>query len=217
MKPLFGGRDMSWPHILSFSRIIAGPIVAALVLGRPGDTYLAAALIFALASFTDLVDGKLARHSRRASPLGVFLDTTSDKVMVSLTLVAMAVAGLAAAWIPLVIIGREFLISGLRSFAASSGHIISAHLWGKGKSAVTMVAIFFVLIAADGRAGGSFTRLTSHARWSDAFTAASWLLGVAAALTIVSGVRYLVDAWPLLRAGEEAEEPPRVVAGKRRA
>ncbi|MBV9282417.1 MAG: CDP-alcohol phosphatidyltransferase family protein, partial [Chloroflexi bacterium] len=107
---------MSWPHILSLSRVAAGPIITALVLSTPGDAYLLAAILFALASFTDMVDGKLARYSRRVSPLGIFLDTTADKVLVSLVLVGMAIARLSPAWIPLVIIGREFLISGLRSY-----------------------------------------------------------------------------------------------------
>lgn len=192
---------MGWPHILSLSRVVAGPIVAALILARPGDTYLVAAVLFTLASLTDLIDGKLARHSLSVSPLGVFLDTTSDKVLVSLALVAMAIAGLTWAWIPLIIIGREFLISGLRSFAASYNHIISAHIWGKGKAAVTMVAVIAMLVAADGRAGGVLAALASHALWNAAFTVTSWLLALSAALTIISGVRYFVDAWPLLSTG----------------
>jgi CDP-diacylglycerol--glycerol-3-phosphate 3-phosphatidyltransferase len=212
---------VSWPHILSFSRIVAGPLVSALILGRPGDAYLLAAILFALASVTDLIDGKLARYSRRVSPLGIFLDTTADKILVSLALVSMAVAGLSAAWIPLVIIGRELFISGLRSFAASSNHIISAHSWGKGKTATTMVAIFCLLMAADGKTGGVLARIASHALWSEAFSGASWLLWLAAALTVVSGVRYFVDARPLFHPGPRVaevrnEEHPRAVAGGER-
>lgn len=208
---------MTWPHILSLSRVIAGPIVAALILARPGNSYLIAAVLFALASFTDLIDGKLARHSESVSPLGVFLDTTSDKVMVSLTLVAMALAGLTGAWIPLVIIGREFLISGLRSFAASYNHIISAHIWGKGKAAVTMIAMIAMLVAADGRAGGVLAVIANHGWWSAAFTVTSWLLALSAVLTIISGARYFVDAWPLLHGSAEIDaaehEGQRLAAG----
>lgn len=205
---------MSWPHILSLSRVVAGPIVSALVLAAPGDSYLLAAVIFAVASLTDLVDGKLARYSQRVSALGIFLDTTSDKVMVSLVLVAMAVAGLTAAWIPLVIIGREFLISGLRSYAASRDVIIPARIWGKGKAAITMAAIFFVLVAADGTAGGTLRHLASHSTWSSIATASAWLLGLGAVLTVISGATYVMDALPLFRAGDDiTEEPRRVAAG----
>lgn len=207
-------REISWAHVLSFSRIVAGPIVAALVLAPPGDAYLVAAVLFAIASLTDAVDGKLARYSQRVSPLGIFLDTTSDKVMVSLVLVSMAVAGLAAAWIPLVIIGREFLISGLRSFAASRDRIISAHTWGKGKAAVTMLAIFVVLVAADGVAGGAPSHFGSHHTWEMIRTGGDWLLALAAIMTIVSGVRYLVDAWPLFRTPAEDST---AMDGRRRA
>lgn len=162
------------------------------------------------------MDGKLARHSRRVSPLGIFLDTTSDKVMVSLVLVAMAVAGLAAAWIPLVIIGREFLISGLRSYAASCDRIISAHTWGKGKAAVTMAAIVLALVAADGVAGGAPAHLGGHHFWGAAQTAGAWLLALATLMTIVSGIRYVVDAWPLFRAPavEEVDDRQRVAGNK---
>jgi CDP-diacylglycerol--glycerol-3-phosphate 3-phosphatidyltransferase len=208
---------LSWPHILSVSRVLAGPLVAALVLSGSGDAYLAAALVFGVASFTDLIDGKLARYSQRVSPLGVFLDTTSDKVLVSLALVAMAIAGFCPAWVVLVIVGREFIISGLRSFAASCDRIVSAHIWGKGKAALTMVAIGCVLTAADGRAGGVLSHVGSHSGWSRAYDVSIWLLGIAAALTIISGIRYIVDAWPLLRQ-EGSNHPvddvrPRMAAG----
>jgi len=209
---------VSWPHVLSFSRIIAGPVIAALILGHPGDIYVLAAILFVLASLTDVVDGRLARSNQSVSPLGIFLDTTSDKILVGLTLVAMAIAGLSPAWIALVIVGREFLISGLRSFAASHGTVISAHAWGKGKTAVTMVAIPYVLITAAARHGSIFASLLPRAAWNALFTGSIWLLGLATLLTIVSGTRYMVDARPLFKPGPpprkmRREERPRVVAG----
>jgi CDP-diacylglycerol--glycerol-3-phosphate 3-phosphatidyltransferase len=133
------------------------------------------------------------------SDLGVFLDTTADKILVCLTLVAMTAAHLTPIWIPLVIIGREFLISGLRSFAAACGRVISAHIWGKGKTAVTMIAIFCVLTAADGSAGGALSHIAPRSAWTDVRSASQWLLGISAVLTIISGLRYVVDAWPLFR------------------
>jgi CDP-diacylglycerol---glycerol-3-phosphate 3-phosphatidyltransferase len=199
---------MSWPHVLSLSRVVAGPIVAGLVLSKPGNAYLIAALVFAISSASDLVDGKLARYKRSVSPFGVFLDTTADKVLVSLVLISLAVAGLAPAWPPLVIIGREFLISGLRSYAASRNRIISAHTWGKGKAAVTMLAIIVLLVAASGRAGGALGNISTHNFWRDLFDFATWMLYLAAAITVVSGIRYFVDAWPLFRADPEVPEVP---------
>lgn len=211
------GREMSWPHILSFSRIVAGPIVAALVLAPAGDTYLVAAVVFTAASLTDLIDGKLARYARTESAFGIFLDTTADKVMVSLVLVAMAIAGLVQAWIPLVIIGREFLISGLRSYAASRDEIIPARIWGKGKAALTMAAIPLVLAAASGATGGSVSSIATHETWDSFVRLSDWLLGFAAVLTVVSGATYVIDALPLIQAGDEAEdEPKQIVAGGER-
>lgn len=190
---------MSLAHILSLSRVVAGPVIAGLILAPPGNSFLVAAIVFCLASITDLLDGKLARYSEQVSPLGVFLDTTADKVMVSLVLVALAIDNLSPAWIPIMIIGREFLISGLRSFAASYDRIISAHIWGKGKTALTMAGIILVLLAANGRAGGALSRIGSHTMWQHAVTGCIWILGACAVLTVVSGIRYLVDAWPLLQ------------------
>jgi CDP-diacylglycerol---glycerol-3-phosphate 3-phosphatidyltransferase len=208
---------MSWPHILSFSRVVAGPIVAVLLLVSSGDGYLAAALLFGIASLTDIADGKLARHAQRVSPLGVFLDTTSDKILVSLTLIGMAIAQLCPAWVVLVIVGREFLISGLRSYAASCNQVISSHIWGKGKAALTMFAIWVLLLSADGRWAGVFARIGTHDLWDKTYDACLWILYVAAVLTVISGARYLVDAWPLLRSGDEPEidrpARPRIVAG----
>jgi CDP-diacylglycerol--glycerol-3-phosphate 3-phosphatidyltransferase len=208
---------MTWPHVLSFSRVLAGPIVALLILYKPGDADLVAAILFALASLTDLVDGKLARYSQQVSPLGIFIDTTSDKVLVSLALIAMAVSGMAQVWVALVIVGREFLISGLRSYAASCDRIISAHAWGKGKAAITMVAIIAVLVAVGGEHASAISTFIPRAGWSTFGTAAQWLLGVSAVLTIISGSRYVVDAWPLLRSEPAAvEEPRRIAAGGKR-
>lgn len=200
---------MSWPHLLSFSRILVSPLVAALALAPAGDVYLVAALLFALASLTDAFDGKLARRTQRVSPLGIFLDTTADKVLVSLSLVALAVAGLAPVWVVLVIIGREFLISGLRSFAASYDEIISAHAWGKGKAAVTMIGITLVLLSAAGNTGGLLGRIASHTQWHFLYLLSQGALILAAVLTIVSGARYFVDALPLFRRRIAIHEVPR--------
>lgn len=184
---------------------MAGPVIVGLIVSSPGDAYLVAALLFGLASATDLVDGRLARHDRAAeAPLGIFLDTTADKILVSLVLIGLSVAGLIALWIPLVIVGREFLISGLRSFAASYGRVISARAWGKGKAALTMIAIFFLLVAADGRIGG-LGGIGSEGLWRTLFTLSGWLMVVAAVLTVISGLRYVLDAWPLLQESERAE------------
>jgi CDP-diacylglycerol--glycerol-3-phosphate 3-phosphatidyltransferase len=210
---------MSWPHILSFSRVLAGPVVAVLILAGSSEANFFAAIVFALASVTDLVDGKLARYSRSVSALGVFLDTTSDKVLVGLTLVAMAIAGLAPGWVVLAIIGREFLISGLRSYAASCDRIISAHVWGKGKAAITMVAIVCVLLADNGRSGGVLSTIGPHHLWSALFTGTIWLLGLSAVLTLISGTRYVVDAWALFRphraVGEARADEHRRAVGDR--
>src|SRR5690242_21572274 len=96
---------------------------------------------------SDIADGPLARRMGVVSPLGIFLDTISDKIFVAGALIPMAEVGLASSWIALVVIGRDFAVSGLRSFAAAEGVVISARQWGKQKLVITVVAIVWRLLA----------------------------------------------------------------------
>src|ERR1700680_4139290 len=108
------------PNLLSFSRILATiPVFVLAIVNQPWS-FLVATLIFFLASVTDLLDGYLARRYHLVSPLGVFLDLTADKVFVSAILVAFVQLDLVPAWIVVIIIAREFLVTGLRSIASAT-------------------------------------------------------------------------------------------------
>src|SRR5207245_5832741 len=106
-----------------------------------------ATVVFFLASITDLFDGILARKCQVVSPLGIFLDLTADKVFVSAILIAFVQLGLVPAWIVVIIVAREFLVTGLRSMAAAKGTVIPAGIWGKQKTLITMIAIGMLLLA----------------------------------------------------------------------
>src|SRR5262245_38364795 len=97
---------------------------------------------------SDIADGKIARRLQVVSPLGVFLDTISDKIFVAGALIAMVQGGLLSAWIALLIIVRDFAVSGLRSYAAAEGQVISARQWGKQKLVITVIALVWRLVAA---------------------------------------------------------------------
>src|SRR6185295_18785523 len=88
------------------------------------------------------------RRLQVVSPLGVFLDTISDKIFVASALIPMVEGGLLPTWIALVIIVRDFAVSGLRSFAAAEGQVISARQWGKQKLVITVIALVWRLLAA---------------------------------------------------------------------
>src|SRR5258708_25493631 len=135
------------PNLLSFSRIATTVVVFALVIVNKPWAFLTATVVFSLASITDLFDGILARKSQVVSPLGIFLDLTADKVFVSAILIAFVQLGLVPAWIVVIIVAREFLVTGLRSMAAAKGTVIPAGKWGKQKTFITLVATGGILLA----------------------------------------------------------------------
>jgi CDP-diacylglycerol--glycerol-3-phosphate 3-phosphatidyltransferase len=194
------------PNALSFIRLLATvPLVVLVLLNRP-VFYMAAVVIFALSAFTDLLDGRIARRYKLVSKLGIFLDLTADKVYVSGILIAMVQVALLPAWIVLIIITREFVITGLRSLAASEGRVIPAGKWGKQKTTITLVAIGGILLArALGSPGAYPTALTlgpavaAPAIPNILLFVAYALMLLAALWTIISGTEYLIGVSALLR------------------
>ena len=135
------------PNLLSLSRMLTTvPIFVLILLDAPW-AFLTATALFILASVTDFFDGYLSRRFKVVSPLGVFLDLTADKVFVSAILIALVQIGLVPAWIVVIIVTREFLVTGMRSMAAAKGKVIPAGIWGKQKTLITMIAIGLLLFA----------------------------------------------------------------------
>ena len=190
------------PNLLSFSRILAAPILYALVVSGWRYGFLVAAILFVAASVTDTLDGELARRRHLVSPLGIYLDTTSDKILVAVLLVALAVVHLAPGWMAAVIIAREFLVTGLRSYAAALGVVIPAGGWGKAKTLITIVALLLVLLEGDARMGGWLSGHSAPGSWLltslGPFTISVWALLVSVIWTVGSGAEYIREAVPLL-------------------
>ena len=186
----------SVPNLLGIARILATPVVAALVLvGTPG-TGIAAFGVFVLAAITDFLDGWVARRRDEVSPLGVFMDLTADKVLVAGVLVAMVEAGLTPTWMVATIVVRELVVSGVRQVAAAADLVIPARPLGKAKTATTLAGMAMLLLAFDGMTGGPI------AGWgaADALEPVGfWTMVVATVLTVVSGWDYVRGSLPLLR------------------
>jgi CDP-diacylglycerol--glycerol-3-phosphate 3-phosphatidyltransferase len=163
-------------------RIVLAPAIMALILAgdhnRTSTTVRLAAVLFAAAALTDFVDGRLARRWALASPLGAFLDTTADKVLVACTLLALVSVGRAAAWVAAIIVSRELAVLGLRSVVAIAGTVVEASLWGKLKTSIQFFAILLAILRLGHRTGGLYVD--------------QWLMIVAALLTVVSAVDYFV-------------------------
>ena len=137
---------MNIPNALTASRLVAIPILMALLLVRfPGHDQVAAAL-FILFSFTDTLDGELARRRGPVSDFGKFLDPLADKLFVLSVLIVLVQEDLVAAWVVVVIFSRELLITILRSVAASQGHVIAAAPLGKTKTITQMAAVALLIL-----------------------------------------------------------------------
>ncbi len=168
---------MNLPNKLTMLRVILIPFfVAFMLLSGAEYSYKWIALgIFITASLTDLLDGKIARKYNLVTNFGKLMDPLADKMLVSAALICLTAMGRLEAWIVIVIISREFIISGLRQIAADNGIVIAASYWGKYKTTFQMVMI--CLLIAD---IGALVIITRVITW------------IAVALTIVSLGDYMV-------------------------
>jgi len=162
---------MNLPNKLTLLRIILTPIfMAVLYWGFPGADYAALA-IFIIASVTDLLDGKIARKYNLVTDFGKFADPLADKILVVAAMLWFVEAGRMPAWMVMIVITREFAVSGLRMIASDNGRVIAAGWSGKVKTASTMACIVLMFLPIP-----------------DAVNTAC--AGVIVATTIYSGVEY---------------------------
>jgi len=141
------------PNYLSLARIFLVPLLVVILLTPVSEDWFGierhslAIAIFLAASLTDILDGHLARRRNQVSKLGMLLDPIADKLLVSAALIALVENHLAPAWAVVVILGREFVVTGLRSVAATEGLVISAQKMGKIKMWAQCIAIVSLLVA----------------------------------------------------------------------
>lgn len=198
------------PNLLSLSRLVVTAVIIVLVLLNAPWAFLSATVLFVLASITDFFDGYLARRFKVGSPLGVFLDLTADKVFVSGILIALVQLGLVPAWIVVIIVAREFLVTGLRSMAAAKGKVIPAGIWGKQKTLITMIAMA-ILLFAKGLGAHQLSlfppMLTFNSQTLNPgdilLLIADAGLILAAIWTALSGAEYMISALPLFQKEQE--------------
>ena len=173
------------PNMLSLSRVFLAPLVMVFlalraqfgnIFGIPvGDTL--AGLVFVIAALTDTADGYIARKHGIVTNLGKFIDPLADKILVTAALIALVELQRLSAWIVVVIVSREFIVTGLRMVAAAEGVVIAASKWGKIKTVSQIIAICMLIF---GVPGGNL---------------AMW---IAMILTVFSGVDYLAKGKDLL-------------------
>ena len=145
--------ELNVPNVLTVFRILLIPVLVAALLSEFSSDALAAG-VFVLASLTDALDGWLARRHKSESNFGKLMDPLADKLLVTSALVSLVALDRLQAWVAMVIIAREFAVTGLRQLAIEQGHVIAAGSWGKVKT-VLQIAMVLALIAVEGSPPGS--------------------------------------------------------------
>ncbi len=181
---------MNLPNKLTLLRILLIPVFVVFAGNNniPGS-YLWAAAIFAIASFTDFLDGAIARKYHMVTDFGKFADPLADKLLTTTAFIYMVVDGVCHPIVLVVILTREFAVSGVRMVAASSKNqkVIPANMWGKVKTVTQMLTILFYYLAA-----GILLQVSGSMRTGMMIIYGTQILcWVVAGITIISGVQYI--------------------------
>lgn len=138
---------MNLANKLTILRILLVPVFVVVILSGVKNSLLISALIFAIASITDFLDGYIARKYNLVTNFGKFMDPLADKLLVAAAFITMVDLNLVSSWAVILIISREFAVSILRAIAASSGIVIAASKWGKAKTVSQILAIMMILLS----------------------------------------------------------------------
>jgi len=173
------------PNVLTLIRILLVPVLVVALLDQTSDGDVLAAIVFAIASLTDAIDGYLARSRNAITTFGKLMDPVADKLLIIAALFTLVSLDRVSAWVAMVIVAREFAVTVTRMAVAPSGVVIAANWWGKAKTIVQVACVFF-LIAIDGSPA-----------WLDALVYAT------VAITVISGIDYFFGLRRLLREAED--------------
>lgn len=175
---------MNLPNKLTMLRIAMVPIFVVFV-SNPAVTYQWIALVlFVIASFTDMLDGRIARSRHMVTDFGKFIDPIADKMLVMSALIMLVEQNRMPGWVCMVMLAREFAVSGFRLVASSKGKVIAAGIWGKLKTVTQMIYICMALILLPMYS----INHDVHAVWD---VATQIIMYVSMALTLWSGIDYI--------------------------
>lgn len=178
---------MNLPNKLTVLRMIMVPFFVLFMLtdiGGAANKWIALVL-FVVASFTDFLDGKIARSRGLVTNFGKFMDPLADKLLVCSAMICLIEMGKLPAWVVIIIIGREFIISGFRLVASDNGIVIAASYWGKFKTVFQMIMTIVMILDL----GGIFDTIGIILMW------------IALALTIISLIDYILKNKQVLTQG----------------
>lgn len=185
---------MNLANKLTIIRIFLVPIFLIFIAFKIDYGTFIATFIFVLASLTDKLDGYIARSRNQITTFGKFMDPLADKLLVTSALISLVELQVIPAWAAVIIIAREFAISGLRTIAASEGKVIAASWWGKIKTVIQIVAIIALLLKVNiNDSSILLEKVANNALLSNLYTyLPGILLYLAVIVTILSGVDYFM-------------------------
>lgn len=163
------------PNALTLLRIFLVPFLVVVLLTKFEGREIVALAIFLVATATDFFDGWLARRRGEITTLGALLDPIADKLLISAAFISLVEVGLVPAWMVVVVVAREFAVTGLRSIASGQGVVISASAWGKAKMATQITAVSLLILSE---------------RFTWLLPAGKAVLWIVVAVAIISGALY---------------------------
>lgn len=194
---------MNLPNKLTIFRIILVPIMAIIPFFDFNIKWIVIDIIFIIASITDKLDGYLARSKNQVTTFGKFLDPIADKILVLAAMLILVEANKLPAIIPIIVMLREFMVSGYRLVAVEKGgKVIAASVWGKLKTVTQMIAIILAFIDQNGFAQCFMGGITGFAWWYNLIV--TILMTISVIATIFSGLDYILKGKDLFK--EEVKE-----------
>lgn len=193
---------LNWANRVTLARIVLIPVVVVVLLARlPNWGPWWAAVLFTLLAATDAVDGYLARSRNEITNFGKLLDPLADKLLVTAALVSLVELGSLPAWAAIVIIAREFIVTGLRMVAVAEGQVIAAGSFGKLKTVLQIIAVVMFIVKDSAPLSWLGASIVT------AFNVLSWIvMGAALVATVYSMIDYFYHARDVIELAEP--EPP---------
>lgn len=188
-------QKLNLPNKLTLIRMFLAPIYLALMLIEFPYHYIVALAVFAIASLTDMLDGKIARKNNLITVFGKLLDPLADKMLTTAALLAFMREGWCSIWIVMIVLTREFAVAGVRLIATAQGIVIPANYWGKAKTVSQMVFTIVIMLLAE--LDATFD-IFANAGWFTLARVSNIMLWITAVLAVVSGITYFVDSKKLI-------------------
>lgn len=189
---------MNLPNKLTIFRIILVPIMAIIPFFNFDIKWIVIDIIFILASITDKLDGYIARSKNQITTFGKFLDPIADKILVLAAMLILVEDNRLPAIIPIIVLFREFIVSGYRLVAVEKGgKVIAASVWGKLKTVTQMLALILAFVDQNGFAQCFVDGLTGFAWWYNFIT--TILMSVSVVAAVLSGIDYIAKGKDLFK------------------